>query len=499
MSNVINTEEQRVISFCTGYGGLELGLRLAGIPVRTVCNVEIETFCQANLVAKAEEDLMDAAPIWTDLKTFPAHHFSGKVHGIIGGFPCQPFSCAGKQRGKDDPRHLWPWILDHIRTVRPFWCFFENVRGLVNLGLREVRDSLEELGYEVECGIFSAEETGAPHKRERIFILAHSTSAGFTTFREQCWSEWQQRVASQSGQLVDPEGEGFSECGDGNHSERGEEHPQDGGGIQCGSADTSLHGGPPRAVEEPELGNSDNDGASGMRVGIHEGEQDGQTSEVQQSTGADSSRELGDSKSWGPGGIQESPSEGQGHGAPGGSGISGGPPPDGSRTFTTTTGSRESADDDDAGCPTTTGQREAVADSSSRGSGESGVALEGSDGTVSECESEQGGTRRGVANTTIEGLERQPEYPEGDPERWEGSDGFVTAENAGGIVWPARPGQAQYGWEEPRTTKPKVGSTIDGFNARVDMLRLLGNGVVPTTAALAIITLMQLDDDCNAS
>ena len=110
--------------------GLRLGIRRAGVDVRTVCNVEIEAFVQANLVAKTEQKgLMDNAPIYSDLKTFPAREFRGKVHGLIGGYPCQPFSSAGKRQGEKDPRHLWPYILKHVRAIRPVWCFWENVRA----------------------------------------------------------------------------------------------------------------------------------------------------------------------------------------------------------------------------------------------------------------------------------------------------------------------------------------------------------------------------------
>ena len=150
---------QNVISFCTGYGGLELGIRRAGVDIRTVCNVEIEAFAQANLVAKIEEGRMDNAPIYSDLKTFPASIFRGKICGVIGGYPCQPFSSAGKRKGEEDPRHLWPYIRKHVRTIRPLWCFFENVRGHVTMGLWRVLSDLEEDGYRTEWGLFSAEET----------------------------------------------------------------------------------------------------------------------------------------------------------------------------------------------------------------------------------------------------------------------------------------------------------------------------------------------------
>ena len=172
--NVDNT--QNIISFCTGYGGLELGIRRAGVDVRTVCNVEIEAFVQANLVAKTEQKLMANCPIYSDLKTFPAREFRGKVHGLIGGYPCQPFSSAGKRQGEKDPRHLWPYLLKHVRAIRPVWCFWENVSGHTTMGLWRVLSDLEEEGYRCAWGIFSAEEVGAPHQRKRVFILGNSTS-----------------------------------------------------------------------------------------------------------------------------------------------------------------------------------------------------------------------------------------------------------------------------------------------------------------------------------
>jgi len=174
MNDDNTTEEQRIISFCTGFGGIELGLRLAGLNARTVMYVEIEAYAIANLVAKIEEGKMDPAPIWTDIKTFPAEMFSGKVHGIIGGYPCQPFSAAGKRKGTDDPRHLWPYIERAIELIRPRWCFFENVEGHLTLGFRNVCNDLGELGYRTTAGLFSASEVGASHQRKRLFILAHS-------------------------------------------------------------------------------------------------------------------------------------------------------------------------------------------------------------------------------------------------------------------------------------------------------------------------------------
>ncbi len=162
------------IGLCAGYGGIELGLARVLPTLRSVALCEIEAFPIANLVAKMEAGLMESAPIWTDLKTFPWESFRDRVDILTGGYPCQPFSAAGKRAGKEDPRHLWPWIADGIRILRPRVCFFENVEGHISLGLSSVISDLEELGYKVSWGIFSASEVGAPHQRKRVFILAHS-------------------------------------------------------------------------------------------------------------------------------------------------------------------------------------------------------------------------------------------------------------------------------------------------------------------------------------
>ena len=161
------------VSLCAGYGGIDLGLSRAIPSLRTVAFSEIEAFACANLVSKMEAGLLDAAPIWANLKTFPWSEFRDRVDILSGGYPCQPFSSAGKRLGTEDPRHLWPYIADGIRAMRPRVCFFENVEGHISLGLREVISELEGIGYKVAWGIFSAREVGAPHQRKRVFILAY--------------------------------------------------------------------------------------------------------------------------------------------------------------------------------------------------------------------------------------------------------------------------------------------------------------------------------------
>lgn len=181
-----------IISICSGIGGLDLGVGLAaeclGVRVRVVCYVEIEAYAAALLAKRMEEGHLDPAPIWTDVATFPgvAGQFRGAVDGVIAGYPCQPFSAAGKRGGVSDPRHLFPYIRRVVRTVEPVFCFFENVRGHLSLGFDAVQRCLQRDGYAVECGIFSAAEVGASHRRERLFVLAHRGSRGGWERSEGC-------------------------------------------------------------------------------------------------------------------------------------------------------------------------------------------------------------------------------------------------------------------------------------------------------------------------
>lgn len=167
-----NTKEFTTLEWFAGYAGNQLGLRRAIPNLRTVAYCEREIFACANLVAKMEAELLDVAPIWSDVKTFPVEEFHGKVDCLIASYPCQPFSAAGKRQGADDPRHLWPYVINAVRVIQPRYCFFENVEGHISLGLSTVISDLEEAGYRTTWGIFSAEEVGAPHRRKRVFILA---------------------------------------------------------------------------------------------------------------------------------------------------------------------------------------------------------------------------------------------------------------------------------------------------------------------------------------
>ncbi len=162
------------LSLCSGFGGLELGLHTALPEYKTVCYVEREAFAAATLVARMEDQALDHAPVWSDVKSFDGRPWRGKVHILSAGYPCQPFSAAGRRKGRDDPRHLWPDVARIATECEPDWIFCENVEGHLDRGFEEVAEDLQAMGFEVKAGLFSAAETGASHLRRRLFILAHT-------------------------------------------------------------------------------------------------------------------------------------------------------------------------------------------------------------------------------------------------------------------------------------------------------------------------------------
>ena len=202
----------RILSLCSGIAGLELGIKLACPSSKTICYVEWDTFAAATLVARMRDGTLDSAPIWDNVKTFDGCPWRGKVDCVIGGYPCQPFSVAGKRRGTEDPRHLWPHVARIVREVRPALCFFENVPNHLNLGFQSVCEDLWGMGYGVEAGVFSAAEIGAPHLRKRLFIMAH---------RDREHGEWRWikregwRTESTNGSIAvaDRESDGWDEGG----------------------------------------------------------------------------------------------------------------------------------------------------------------------------------------------------------------------------------------------------------------------------------------------
>ena len=168
----VATYSPTILSLATGYGGIELGVELLFPGARTVCYVEREGYAAANLVARFQDETMVEAPIWDDVATFDGKPWRKKVDWIVGGYPCQPFSVAGKRAGTKDFRHLWPEFARIISEVSPAICFFENVSNHLKLGFFEVARDLQRLGFTIATTLVTAEEVGAPHRRERLFTLA---------------------------------------------------------------------------------------------------------------------------------------------------------------------------------------------------------------------------------------------------------------------------------------------------------------------------------------
>jgi DNA (cytosine-5)-methyltransferase 1 len=158
-----------VLSLCSGIGGLDLGLERAGM--RVVGQVEIDPWCRAVLAEHwpgvPRHDDARTCVAWWRSQTRP------RVHVVAAGFPCQPVSLAGPQRGTDDPRWLWPAVADVLRDLRPDYALVENVPGLLVRGLGDVLGELAEIGYDAEWDCVPASALGAPHIRDRVFIVAY--------------------------------------------------------------------------------------------------------------------------------------------------------------------------------------------------------------------------------------------------------------------------------------------------------------------------------------
>ena len=447
-NNVDTTKTINHLSLCSGYEGIGLGLRRVLPNLREIAYVEREGFPVANLVAKMEAGELDAAPVFTDVKTFPYGEFRGCVDILSGGFPCQPFSSAGKRNSVEDPRHLFPYIADGIRECQPRIVFLENVEGIISAKtadgesvLQYVLRELEGLGYRATAGVFSAAEVGAPHQRKRVFILAYSATVGI----------------QRSGR---PNKEGSSHtiegCGDGASSTR------------------------------EELGNTEHNGCAAQQELRGDEEASDQwrkeeSSKTRESEGA--SRPI------------DVPS---------------------------VQGCTEGSKSEELAHPHSS--------ESSKGRGDNGEVPE-----VSSVKRADLGPSlpRGEGDQRNSELAHPTSRQPRQSQAW--NRGQDTSGGSEDTQWPARPSEPQHDWEEPRVTAVAgtksqqssssnhrgesgatgeqekgelgrgdsgslrqgtgqaelgLGRATNGSANRVDRLRLLGNGVVPATAAKAFVTLI---------
>jgi DNA (cytosine-5)-methyltransferase 1 len=163
-------------SLFSGIGGMDLGLERAGM--RVIWQSEIDPFA-SRVLARHWPTVPNLGDITTiDWSTVERPDL------ICGGYPCQPFSFAGKQLGEDDHRHLWPYMRDALRLLRPRYALLENVAAHLRLGFDAVLGDLADLGFDAEWSVVSACSVGAPHMRRRLFCVAHSDRGGWRGFQE---------------------------------------------------------------------------------------------------------------------------------------------------------------------------------------------------------------------------------------------------------------------------------------------------------------------------
>jgi len=183
----------RVMDLFSGIGGFSLGLKRAG-GFRTVAYCEKEPYCQAVLCARMRDGQLDTAPIHTDITKLDGKPWNGRVDVITGGFPCQDISTAGRGVGLSGARSgLWSEMRRLICEVRPSLVIVENVPALRSRGLDRVLGEMAESGYDAEWDGLSASAFGAPHQRDRIWIVAYAAG------REAVWVQPESRREGEAG------------------------------------------------------------------------------------------------------------------------------------------------------------------------------------------------------------------------------------------------------------------------------------------------------------
>jgi len=159
----------KVLDLFSGIGGFSLGLEWAGMSTVAMC--EKDPYCR-KILAKHWPDLK----IHEDIRNLDGKRYAESIDLVCGGFPCQPFSVAGKRKGTNDDRHLWPEMLRVIKESRPRWVIGENVFGFINMALDDGHADLEREHYEVRKFVLPAVAVDAKHRRDRIILIAYSNS-----------------------------------------------------------------------------------------------------------------------------------------------------------------------------------------------------------------------------------------------------------------------------------------------------------------------------------
>tara|TARA_A100001015_G_scaffold271461_1_gene325081 strand:- start:871 stop:1776 length:906 start_codon:yes stop_codon:yes gene_type:complete len=163
-----------VLDLFSGIGGFSLGLESTGF-FKTICFVEKDKFCQ-----KVLQKNFPNIPIEDEVRNVKGKKYEAEV--VTGGFPCQPFSVAGKRKGTDDDRYLWDETIRIVSEQKPKWFIGENVEGIINIQngmvFRQIHDDLESEGFEVQSLVIPASGVGAWHQRKRVWIIANSNNNG---------------------------------------------------------------------------------------------------------------------------------------------------------------------------------------------------------------------------------------------------------------------------------------------------------------------------------
>lgn len=160
----------KIGSLCTGYGGLDMAVE-AFFNAETVWTADNDKYASIVIEQKIKK------PNLGDIKTLDWASLE-PIDILTAGYPCQPFSAAGHRKGVEDERHIWPYILEGVSTLRPKWVVLENVRGHLSLGFKEVLQDLASIGYDARWRIVRASDVGAPHQRARLFIVAYPFNNG---------------------------------------------------------------------------------------------------------------------------------------------------------------------------------------------------------------------------------------------------------------------------------------------------------------------------------
>ena len=193
-----HNETLNELALFAGAGGGILGGLLCGF--RTVCAVEWDDHARRCLAARQDDGCLHPFPIWDDVQTFDGKPWRGLVDVVSGGFPCQDISIAGKGDGIDGERSaMWKHMARIVDEVEPRYVFVENSPMLVGRGLARVLGDLASMGYDARWGVVGADAAGAPHKRERIWIVANSPACGLQGDDEQQHI----RAASPANEVLD--------------------------------------------------------------------------------------------------------------------------------------------------------------------------------------------------------------------------------------------------------------------------------------------------------